>query len=60
MTKGQPTATVDDLDDDDEAATSTTEPAGAARNVPRPGQRPNRPGGKRPPAKRPTQAKKRR
>ncbi|WP_375477869.1 membrane protein insertase YidC [uncultured Jatrophihabitans sp.] len=31
-----------------------------ARTVPRPGQRPNRPGGKRPPAKRPTQAKKRR
>jgi YidC/Oxa1 family membrane protein insertase len=29
-------------------------------SVPRPGQRPNRGGGKRPPAKRPTQAKKRR
>jgi YidC/Oxa1 family membrane protein insertase len=28
--------------------------------TPRPGQRPNRAGGKRPPAKRPTQAKKRR
>ncbi len=40
---------------------SGNEVAGAApRNVPRPGQRPNRPGGKRPPAKRPTQAKKRR
>ncbi len=34
--------------------------SGAARSVPRPGQRPNRPGGKRPPAKRPTQSKKRR
>jgi YidC/Oxa1 family membrane protein insertase len=34
--------------------------ATAARNVPRPGQRPNRPNGKRPPAKRPTQSKKRR
>jgi YidC/Oxa1 family membrane protein insertase len=40
---------------------SGTEATGSApRNVPRPGQRPNRPGGKRPPAKRPTQAKKRR
>jgi YidC/Oxa1 family membrane protein insertase len=29
-------------------------------STPRPGQRPNRAGGKRPPAKRPTQAKKRR
>jgi YidC/Oxa1 family membrane protein insertase len=35
--------------------------AGAARNtVPRPGQRPQRPGQKRPPSKRPSQAKKRR
>ena len=33
---------------------------GAARSVPRPGQKPNRPAGKRPPAKRSTQAKKRR
>ena len=31
-----------------------------ARNAPRPGQRPARPGGNRPPAKRPSQAKKRR
>jgi YidC/Oxa1 family membrane protein insertase len=31
-----------------------------ARNAPRPGQRPQRPGGNRPPAKRPSQAKKRR
>lgn len=34
--------------------------AAARGTVPRPGQRPNRSGGKRPPAKRPTQAKKRR
>jgi YidC/Oxa1 family membrane protein insertase len=34
--------------------------ASARSSVPRPGQRPNRAGGKRPPAKRPTQAKKRR
>jgi YidC/Oxa1 family membrane protein insertase len=39
---------------------STEATGGPPRNVPRPGQRPNRPGGKRPPAKRPTQAKKRR
>jgi YidC/Oxa1 family membrane protein insertase len=36
---------------------TTTPPA---RNAPRPGQRPQRPGGNRPPAKRPSQAKKRR
>jgi len=41
-------------DDLDEVATTTT------RTAPRPGQKPNRPGGKRPPGKRPTQAKKRR
>lgn len=35
-------------------------PARTANSVPRPGQRPNRAAGKRPPAKRPTQAKKRR
>ena len=35
-------------------------PARTASSVPRPGQRPNRAAGKRPPAKRPTQAKKRR
>lgn len=34
--------------------------AAARSSVPRPGQRPNRPNGKRPPANRPTQAKKRR
>lgn len=37
--------------------TPTTPPA---RNAPRPGQRPQRPGGNRPPAKRPSQSKKRR
>jgi YidC/Oxa1 family membrane protein insertase len=56
MTKGQ--LAVDD-DEDTEITTSKADP-GTARNVPRPGQRPSRPGGKRPPAKRPTQAKKRR
>lgn len=35
-------------------------PSAPARNAPRPGQRPQRPASKRPPAKRPTQAKKRR
>jgi YidC/Oxa1 family membrane protein insertase len=35
-------------------------PVAPARNAPRVGQRPNRPTGKRPPGKRPTQAKKRR
>ncbi len=39
----------------------TAPDGGAARNsVPRPGQRPQRPGQKRPPSKRPSQAKKRR
>jgi YidC/Oxa1 family membrane protein insertase len=42
----------------DDEPSSTAAPAGGS--VPRPGQRPNRAGGKRPPAKRPTQAKKRR
>lgn len=37
-----------------------TPPPPPARNAPRPGQRPQRPGGNRPPAKRPSQAKKRR
>jgi YidC/Oxa1 family membrane protein insertase len=50
---GRPEA---EVDVDDEPAESTA----AARSVPRPGQRPNRPAGKRPPAKRATQAKKRR
>jgi YidC/Oxa1 family membrane protein insertase len=50
-----------DVSDGVSMSKSGTEAAGGApRNVPRPGQRPNRPGGKRPPAKRPTQAKKRR
>jgi YidC/Oxa1 family membrane protein insertase len=62
MTKAQQAAVTVDDDSDDEIATSKSEPGagGATRNVPRPGQRPNRPSGKRPPAKRPTQAKKRR
>ncbi len=43
------------------ADSGKSEPAGGTRSaVPRPGQRPNRANGKRPPAKRPTQAKKRR
>jgi YidC/Oxa1 family membrane protein insertase len=56
MSKGQPTAVEDDAEEDvvDEAAPV------ARSSVPRPGQRPSRPSGKRPPAKRPTQAKKRR
>lgn len=42
-------------------AEDVVEPPAAPRtSTPRPGQRPNRAGGKRPPAKRPTQAKKRR
>jgi YidC/Oxa1 family membrane protein insertase len=44
-------------DTDDTPDTPATPPA---RNAPRPGQRPQRPGGNRPPAKRPSQAKKRR
>jgi YidC/Oxa1 family membrane protein insertase len=44
---------------DTEDVTDTAPPS-ARSSVPRPGQRPNRPAGKRPPAKRPTQAKKRR
>ena len=48
---GKPDADVDDGDDAPPATRSST---------PRPGQKPSRPAGKRPPAKRPTQAKKRR
>ena len=54
MVKGQP-GTEPDGDRPVDAA-----PARTATSVPRPGQRPNRAAGKRPPAKRPTQAKKRR
>jgi hypothetical protein len=55
MSKGQTTTPEDESDD------ATDHPAAAARtSVPRPGQRPNRSAAKRPPAKRPTQAKKRR
>ena len=57
MTKGQSTAE----DQNEDAVDSTADAATATRSsTPRPGQRPNRPAGKRPPAKRPTQAKKRR
>ncbi len=44
----------------DADGSSATPPTPPARNAPRPGQRPARPGGNRPPAKRPSQAKKRR
>jgi YidC/Oxa1 family membrane protein insertase len=54
MSKAQPVAGAED-DSHDDVAASASRPA-----VPRPGQRPNRASGKRPPAKRPTQAKKRR
>ena len=52
MTKGLP--------GDEEAADESVDAAPVRSAVPRPGQRPNRAAGKRPPAKRPTQAKKRR
>jgi len=52
MTKPTATSVAEDDDGPDVAPTRTA--------APRPGQRPNRSGGKRPPAKRPTQAKKRR
>lgn len=53
-TKPKPTSLVKTTDTDDPPD------APPARNAPRPGQRPVRPGGNRPPAKRPSQAKKRR
>jgi YidC/Oxa1 family membrane protein insertase len=56
MSKGQSSAAEDEPDDDLADVPSTS----ARSSVPRPGQRPSRPAGKRPPAKRPTQAKKRR
>jgi YidC/Oxa1 family membrane protein insertase len=56
MSKGQASAVDDDTDEDVPDAA----PAPTRTSVPRPGQRPNRAAGKRPPAKRPTQAKKRR
>jgi YidC/Oxa1 family membrane protein insertase len=61
MQKGQ----TGDLSVDDDGPEDDADDVNAApptrTSVPRPGQRPNRPGGgKRPPAKRPTQAKKRR
>jgi YidC/Oxa1 family membrane protein insertase len=56
MTKsGQPDESEPEPEEAEEAS-----PAAARSSVPRPGQRPNRAAGKRPPAKRPTQAKKRR
>jgi YidC/Oxa1 family membrane protein insertase len=57
MSKGQAAGTVDD-----DGLGDVESPSAPTRtSTPRPGQRPNRPGGgKRPPAKRPTQAKKRR
>jgi YidC/Oxa1 family membrane protein insertase len=58
MTKGQQTAAVDEEAAEEQAAEATQ--ATPRSSVPRPGQRPNRAAGKRPPAKRPTQAKKRR
>jgi YidC/Oxa1 family membrane protein insertase len=45
---------------DPDAAAAGTGSVPVARNAPRPGQRPARPAGKRPPGKRPSQAKKRR
>jgi YidC/Oxa1 family membrane protein insertase len=52
--KTKPTTLVKSPEPDEAPATPP------ARNAPRPGQRPQRPGGNRPPAKRPSQAKKRR
>jgi YidC/Oxa1 family membrane protein insertase len=52
--KAKPTTLVKSNDAEDAA------PSSPARNTPRPGQRPQRAGGNRPPAKRPSQAKKRR
>jgi YidC/Oxa1 family membrane protein insertase len=63
MTKARAGGDPDDGDPtvpDDSAASGATAAAPVRTSVPRPGQRPNRTSGKRPPAKRPTQAKKRR
>lgn len=62
MDKGKSTATEPEATSTATAtSTNGTGTSGASRStVPRPGQRPNKPNGKRPPAKRPTQAKKRR
>jgi YidC/Oxa1 family membrane protein insertase len=56
-----PNSVVTDATDATDATEATdSPPTPPARTTPRPGQRPNRPGGNRPPAKRPSQAKKRR
>lgn len=56
--KAKSTTTVVKSGDTDDATPPPTPPA--RNNAPRPGQRPQRSGGNRPPAKRPSQAKKRR
>jgi YidC/Oxa1 family membrane protein insertase len=58
MTK--PAAAETEEPDSDGADVPDSAAASPPRSAPRPGQRPNRPAGKRPPGKRPTQAKKRR
>ncbi|MDT4899575.1 MAG: YidC/Oxa1 family rane protein insertase [Pseudonocardiales bacterium] len=61
MAKGKVAPADDDAPEEPTANATKAETPPAARSaVPRPGQRPNRPNGKRPPAKRPTQSKKRR
>lgn len=65
MTKGTTTApesavSGQAVDQDQSAATDEPTVVGRGAATPRPGQRPNRPGGNRPPAKRPSKAKKRR
>jgi YidC/Oxa1 family membrane protein insertase len=57
MSKGRADV-AEPVDDDLDEPTPDTAPV--ASSTPRPGQKPNRAAGKRPPAKRPTQAKKRR
>lgn len=56
--KAKTTTTLVKSGDTDDASPPPTPPA--RNNAPRPGQRPQRSGGSRPPAKRPSQAKKRR
>jgi YidC/Oxa1 family membrane protein insertase len=47
-------------EEDEQPSSDAAPPAARSGSAPRPGQRPNRAAGKRPPAKRPTQTKKRR